>query len=167
MANYINYNPLTLFDKALFNFQGGNQFRYSGTIKVSLSDGFPYYYFANGYVYSDKLTMFPYNGEVIWNSNDKKDVDDVLTILSSFANLNFSSTVEYDTVTYNGITYQIVTPFDVGVQSDINITLMFTESNHLGQSGGSNDYYGYLHGRGDIFINMNGAAFFGEGGVTF
>ena len=88
MATYISYTPLSLFDKALFNFPN-YQYKYSGTIKVSLSDGFAYAYYSFGLLSDSKFTMYPYSGEINWDSSDVADVQNILSVLSSFANLNF------------------------------------------------------------------------------
>jgi uncharacterized delta-60 repeat protein len=168
MASYVNYTPTSLFDKALFNFESQSQYKYSGIIKVSLSDGFPLYYYTAGFISFSELTMYPYNGEILWDKTDTTDVQNILSIFSSFANLQFGTVVDYDTVNYSGVTYQINTPLDVGSYSDINITLMYALNTWSGISGGSTDSnFGYAYGRGDVFINKNGAAFVTEGGITF
>ena len=167
MATYISYTPSTLFDKALFNFQGFSQFKYSGAIKVSLSDAFPVSYFYNGSISNISLPMGQYTGEINWDYSDTTDVENILSIISSFANINFASVVDYNTVTSSGIIYELCTPLDVGSSSDINITLMYTTSTLSGISGGNTDYFGYINGRGDVFINANGAQFVNEGGITF
>ena len=65
MATYISYTPSTLIEKAMFNFDvaGLSNFKYSGTIYVSVSDGFSYNDWYYGLVNDINLTLYPLNPE--------------------------------------------------------------------------------------------------------
>lgn len=161
MATYVTYTPSSLIAKAMFNFDvsGESNFKYSGTIAVSVSDSFGYYDWYYGVVNNIDYTMYPLSPEFSWTQSDLSNIQGALSILSNFANLNFSSVTDYDT---NGI-YTICTPAAVGLAgvSDINIAFNYNrDSRVLGISGGCLDSaFGYSGARGDILINYNGSSF--------
>jgi hypothetical protein len=148
----------------MFNFDvaGYSNFKYSGTIKVSVSDGFSYWDWYYGLVNDVGRTLSPLSSaEVPWSSSDITNIQGALSILSSFANFSFSSVTDYDTAG----TYSICSPYDVGVAgvSDINITYSYNLATYSGQllgiSGGSLNSFGYVGSKGDIFINYIGSVF--------
>lgn len=160
MAIYVSYTPNTLIEKAMFNFDiyGLSNFKYSGPIRVSVSDGFSYNDWYYGNVNNINLSMFPLNPEFLWSSSDLANIDGALDILSNYAGLNFSSVADYDTV---GI-YSLCTPYNVGLAgvSDINIAFTYRPSSNLGISAINLDSsFGYVGAKGDIFINFNGSSF--------
>lgn len=163
MATYINYSPSTLIEKAMFNFDavGINNFRYSGTISVSVSDSFTYYDWYYGYVNSLEYTIYPLNPEFAWTLADRANIQGVLNIFSSFANLSFSSVIDYDVTTVGNL----CTPANVGLvsSSDINIAFCYVLPNANGQLLGvssiNTDRFGYVGSKGDIFINFAGSVF--------
>ena len=167
MAIYVNYTPTTLINSAMFNFDasGLNNFIYSGTIYVSVSDGFSNTDYLLGIVNSTNYTMNPYSNEINWSLQTISNIQGALSVLSSFANLSFSNVVDYDTS--GGGLYSIASPADVGMVSNINITFMNASSSSLlGISSISTDTFGYYGSRGDVLINATGVAFASEG-LTF
>lgn len=168
MATYIIYTPNTLIEKAMFNFDvaGLLNFKYSGTIYVSVSDGFSNVDYSFGLVNSTDYTTTPYSNEIYWSPEVINNIQGTLSILSSFANLPFSSVTNYETSGSFG-QYSIASPADVGILSDINISFMNSNSTSLlGSSSLYFDSFGYYQSRGDVFINYTGSAFASEG-VTF
>jgi Ca2+-binding RTX toxin-like protein len=165
MATYISYTPRTSIEKAMFNFDvsGRQNYKYSGTINISVSDGFSNYDYRLGLVNSTDYTMNPYSNEINWSPIVKSNIQDAFTLFTKFANISFSELVDYDTSGFGA--YSIASPADVGIYSDINISFMnANESNFLGVSGGSSDSdLGYTGARGDILINYTGSAFYNDG----
>ncbi len=152
----------------MFNFDvaGLSNFKYFGTIYVSVSDGFSNYDYLLGLVNSTDFTMNPYSNEIYWSPEVINNIQNTLNILSSFANLPFSSVANYDTSGSFG-QYSIASPADVGALSNINISYMNANSRSLlGISSLYNDSFGYYESSGDIFINYTGTTFASEG-VTF
>jgi uncharacterized repeat protein (TIGR02059 family) len=161
---YISFTPKDIFTKAMFDF-GVSNFIFTGPIKVSVSDGFSNLDYALKLVNSTNFTMNPYSNEIAWSSTVKNNIQNTLSVLSSFANLKFSALTDYDTSGWGLLS--IASPADVGLVSDINISLMnANSSSFLGISSGSTDLLGYTGSRGDVFINATGSAFTYEG-VTF
>jgi len=161
---YINYSPTGAFAKAMFNFDesGYADYKFSGTVRVSVSDGFSNLDYFLGLLNDINLTMTPLSNEIPWPATTINNIQNTLTVISSFANITFSTVADYDTI---GL-YSICSPADVGLYSDINICYMVSNSNSLlGQSGLNTDYMGYTGSRGDIFINVDGATF--VDGITF
>ena len=137
---YSAYTPNGLFTKAMFDFDffGISNFKFSGTIRVSVSDGFSnddYYY---GPLDSIDYTMDPYSNEIDWSQSTIDNIQSTLSVLSSFANLPFSSVANYDTI---GASY-ICSPADVGSYSDINICFMNANSSYYGISSLATDDFG-------------------------
>ena len=161
---YISYTPSGLFERAMFNFPSEN-YRFSGVVKVSVSDGFSNYDYSLGLVNSTDYTLNLYSNEISWSNEVKNNISEVFEIISSFANIPFERLIDYDS-SGNGL-YAIASPADVGIYSDINISYMNSNSTRLlGVSSGSGDLFGYYGSRGDVFINVTGSAFAIEG-VTF
>jgi Ca2+-binding RTX toxin-like protein len=154
----------------MFNFDqitgGGLQnFKLSGTIRVSVSDGFSFDEFASGLL--GRMPEYSW-GEVYWTQEMISGIQAyTLSTYSKFANLTFTSVTDRDTYGTNSI----VSPFLVGWTdvSDINITFYVpTNSSLMGVSGLRNDsIYGYPGGAGDIYINPNHWLLKFDGGVSF
>ena len=173
MATFVSYNPSSLFTRAMFNFDasGISDYLISGTIRVSVSDGFSNADYSLGLVSSTDYTLNPYSNEITWATSTKSNIQAILTIFSSFANLTFSTVTDYDT-SGNGL-YSIASPADVGAAgvSDINIAYTYDSRTYmLGVSSLNFDFgvngFGYTGARGDIFINTS-ATLFNIDGVTF
>ncbi|NDE54623.1 MAG: hypothetical protein EB069_08605, partial [Actinobacteria bacterium] len=162
---YVSYTPTTVFTKVMFDFGNIGNFKFSGTVKVSVSDGFSDLDYLFGLVNSTDLTMNPYSNEIVWSAQVKTNIAATLAVISQFANIKFSTLTDYD---YSGdYLYSIASPADVGLLSDINISYMNSNSTRLlGISSINSDLFGYVGSRGDIFINYTGSAFSVEG-VTF
>jgi serralysin len=152
MATYVTYNPSSLFTAAMFNFDvsGVSNFRLTGTIRVSVSDGFATGNYALG---------LP--SEVPWQLSNLSNIQDILGVFRQFANFNFATVVDYDTTASSSIADPSnVSPFDL---SDINITFYRpSDPDVLGESSLATDRFGYLGSRGDIFLNPDAAIFFGD-----
>ena len=153
MAFYSIYQPTTPFTQAMFNFDasGFPNYRLTGLIRVSVSDGF-----ATG-----PLSLGA-DSEVPWQPSNLSNIQDILGVFQQFANLNFATVVDYDTTATNSI----ANPLNVGAfdLSDINITF-FRPANPdtLGESGLSTDgLLGYTGSRGDIFLNPYSAVYGGD-----
>jgi Ca2+-binding RTX toxin-like protein len=142
----------------MFNFDvysGWQNFKTSGTVRVSVSDGFTntdlrspaYSRFYNGLV-----SGFT-GGEVYWDATMLAGIQDILAIYNQFANLDLVWIGDFDAGgdgTPN--------PEDVGRSglSDINITWIYrSDVGFAGVSGGGSDstIFRYVGGAGDIFLN--------------
>ncbi|MFZ3003215.1 MAG: DUF4214 domain-containing protein [Undibacterium umbellatum] len=153
MATYIPYYPSNPITRAMFNFDGivpgFVNYILSGYIRVSVSDSFPADVNQGGSDYP-------------WTQTQLGNINAILDIYSQFANLSFSSVVDYDV--HNGNT--LVTPAVVGAAnlSDININwLNRKDLNYSGESAGANDKsFGYTGAAGDIVLNQATAQFQGD-----
>jgi hypothetical protein len=161
MASIINYSPVTAIEKAMFNFDiyGKTNFKLSGQIAISVSDSFSYSDYISGRTTSSmSWTSSP---EYSWSAIQVKDIDAIANIFSSFANLNFKSVINYDTTP----TSSIATPRNVGISSDINISIVNRPdiSSWLGISGaGWSGTFGYAGDAGDIVLNIASSIFFSD-----
>jgi serralysin len=157
MATYVSYAPTTTIGKALFNFDetaGLANFKYNGTVRVSVSDAFSVSDYT-GTFYSN-FNQYLYTGgeEIGWTSQNITNIQDILSIFSQFAGIQFDFRGDFD-LPGNDSTPN---PEDVGRfnLSDINITWVFrSDAPFAGVSGVSSDniFMGYTGGAGDIFLN--------------
>lgn len=124
-------------------------------------------YILSGYIrvsVSDSFTNDVSSGSSDWNWSQTQlnNINAILDMYSQFANLSFSSVVDYDV--YNG--NALVTPAVVGAAnlSDININwLNRKDLNYSGVSGGPSDKsFGYTGSAGDIVLNQAAAQFQGD-----
>ena len=164
--SYIQYNPKSNFDRAMFDFQLLPNFIFSGTVNVSVSDGFSNIDYSLGLINNTDLTLYPYSNEILWSQADKSNISNTLGLISSFANIKFSNLIDYD-VSGGGL-FSIASPADVGNLSDINICLMNANSTLLSGESSLNldSMFGYIGAKGDVFINITGSDFVMEG-LTF
>ncbi len=153
MATYIPYFPQTPITRAMFNFDGVASglvnYILSGYIRVSVSDSFTNDVMQGGSDYP-------------WTQKQINNISAILDIYSQFANLSFSSVVDYDT--YGG--YSLVTPAVVGQAnlSDININWQNLKNVSYSAKSGANDdrIFGYVGGAGDIVLNQASPDFGGD-----
>ena len=156
MAIYVNYSPQSIIGKALFNFDEFqiNNFKYTGTVSLSVSDSFIYshYLLAYPYLSGDVYTGLA-SGSGGWTQQQLANIKSIADTFSKFASIQFS----------NVSNYSGYTPANVGSYSDINISLIYrTDLNFSGESAIALDSsFGYAYGRGDIVINVNGLGQFG------
>jgi hypothetical protein len=142
MAVYSSFFPPTVITKAMFNFDefGLQNFRYSGTINISVSDSF-----VNGFWGIGEFA------EINWSDIQKNNIKNTFNIFSQFANLNFSELIDYDLTSLSNI----ADPSNVGNISNINISFGYPGSSNLyGQSSLYFDDFGYVGSKGDIFLNI-------------
>jgi len=142
MAYYSLFNPNGLITKAMFNFDefGSTNYKYTGTVNISVSDGF-----------SSKFWPLGSYAEVDWSAAQKYNIKNVFDTFSQFTNIQFSQLVDYD-FTNNST---IADPLNVGNLSNINITFGYPGSFYTyGVSGGGSDWIGYVGSEGDIFLNI-------------
>jgi len=161
MATIVSYAPQGIIDKALFNFDvyGYSNFKLSGLISISVSDSFSYSNYSAHLISNSSIwTASP---EYSWNTTQINDIQTIAGVFSSFANLSFSTVVNYD---YTA-TSSLATPRDVGNLSNINISIVNRPdiSSLLGISGGAWDStFGYTGGNGDIVLNIANSILFSD-----
>jgi len=171
MATPISYEPQSTIARAMFNFGtfGIQDFKFSGTVRVSVSDSFSYSdYLSPDYSRFDSGLWTSGSGEYVWTATQLENISAVLAIYSQYANISFQWNGDYDSFT-NG-SDEKVNPEDLGRsgQSDINISLIDRDDvDFTGISGiGTDGILGYTGSVGDIFINsaaFGGDPSFGEG----
>jgi serralysin len=160
MATYTPYSPTGVIATSLFNFdeQGTGNFLLTGSIRVSVSDSFSFSdYLAYGF-HSQIYTSS--SNETIWSAQAITNLQEILGIFSSFANISFAWVGDFDSGLGADATPN---PRDVGLAqvSDINISwINRSDADFSGISGVSSDAsYGYVGGAGDIFLNQAGVTF--------
>lgn len=169
MATYVGYAPATTIGRAMFNFDafaGMSNYKYSGVVRVSVSDAFSYSDYIDPYYSAFYSQLYTYGSEeVVWTSQMIGNVQDVLAIYSQFCNISFQFAGDYDTFT-SGSDYT-VNPEDVGRfnLSDINITLINRfDGTFAGISGANSDalVLNYIGAAGDVFLNSAASKFAGD-----
>ena len=157
IANYEPFIPSGLITKGLFNFDeispGFGNFRFSGPIIVSLSDGFNLFD-VGAQCYVEQAFQNYYPAEIDWLPSTVKNIREIFLKISEFANIYFSEITDYDS---NGIN-SVCNPYAVGIAgvSNINITFCERYDSNLGISGiNTDDALGYPGSASDIFINAN------------
>jgi len=153
MATYIPYYPSNPITRAMFNFDGivpgFVNYILSGYIRVSVSDSF-----------TNDVSSGPSDWN--WSKTQLDNINAILDMYSQFANLSFSSVVDYDVYEGNAL----VTPAVVGKAnlSDININwLNRKDLTYSGASSGNTDKaFGYVGGAGDIALNQATTKFQGD-----
>ena len=158
MATYIPYTPANLITKALFNFDafGSDNFKLLGTVNVSVSDSFTYAQYLSAFpaISEDVYTSLS-SGNGNWTAAQLANVNLITATYSNFINLKFGS-VANDAG---------LSPANVGLASDINISLIYRRDAPFSGESALNDdaSFGYAGGRGDIILNVNG---FGSRGLS-
>jgi hypothetical protein len=174
MASIIAYSPSGSIAKAMFNFDmfgyPYGDFKLSGQIYVSVSDGFSYADHNYGYFGGTNASLiydaFP---EYDWSPTQTSNIKKILDVFTSFADLPFASTViDWDYTPYSSI----ANPKDVGynasigyISSDINISLVtISGTNILGMSGinGASSSFYYTGSNLDIFLNTYNSIYGGD-----
>jgi hypothetical protein len=159
MANYVPYDPTSTIGKALFNFDafGISNFKYSGIVKISVSDAFTYSQYLVSLISSDVYTPFA-TDNVPRTELQLSNINAMTSMYSSFINLHFSQVTSY--FGFN--------PSDVGSFSDINISFIYRPFlKFSGESALNTDSsFGYVASRGDIVINVNQIGFNGSASDT-
>jgi len=160
MATYTPYSPSSVITRSLFNFdeQGTGNYLLSGSIRVSVSDAFSYSdYLAFGF-HSAIFTSSA--NETVWSAQAISNLQEILGIFSSFANISFAWAGDFDSGLGADATPN---PRDVGLAqvSDINISWIDrSDANFSGISSVSSDAaLGYVGAAGDIFLNQAGVVF--------
>ncbi len=157
MATYVAYVPTTTIARAMFNFDafGSPNYKLTGTVRVSVSDAFDYGdYIDPGYsnFSSGLFTSILTSNEVAWTAQMLANIEDVLAIYSSFANISFQVAGDFDF----GLD-STPNPEDLGRAnvSDINFTWIYrSDVGFAGVSGGYSDsILGYTGAAGDVFLN--------------
>ena len=155
MASYVTHNPTSLIGRALFNFDefGAANFKYTGVVRVSVSDSFTYAQ-ATASNYSDSVYTVSSFGRLGWTAAQIANIDALLTTFQAFSGLKFSAVTNYSGNT----------PLQVGGLSDINISFVSQpDGDFAGESSINQDSsFGYTNARGDLVLNVNG---FGGDGV--
>jgi Ca2+-binding RTX toxin-like protein len=142
----------------MFNFDvysGWQNFKTSGVVRVSVSDGFSYgdyrgFLYSNFYngLYFDRTS----SGEVYWDGVMLAGVQEILSIYNQFADLNLRWAGDFDSGADGS-----PNPEDVGLAglSEINITWIDrSDVGFAGLSGGDDDeFLNYTGGAGDIYLN--------------
>lgn len=158
MSAYVSYSPSSAISRAMFNFDvysGWQNFKTSGVVRVSVSDGFSYgdyrgFLYSNFYngLYFDRTST----GEVYWDGVMLAGVQEILSIYNQFANLNLRWTGDFDSGADGS-----PNPEDVGLAglSEINITWIDrSDVGFAGLSGADDDeFLNYTGGAGDIYLN--------------
>jgi len=145
MAIIIDYNPSTLFDKALFNFDeiiNTQNFRLSGVVKVSVSDPFT----ISNYLKHGAIPSIYTNQIFIstWTITQLSNFQSILDSYSQFINLSFSKIVNL-----SGLN-----PADVGASSDINLSAIYrTSLDFAGMAAIPTAPFGYIGSELDIVLN--------------
>jgi len=162
LATYVDYQPPSAIGRALFNFsqiQGSPNFRYSGVIRVSTSNGpvaseLPFLGTPDG------LAAQFYGGVGGWNAAQLARVDAITATFSSFADLTFTAAVNYPGET----------PFQVGTRSDINIAFVYRTDQRtlagisaINASASASSPLRYPGADGDVLLN---SGIFGASGLT-
>ena len=164
MSTYVSYTPATTIGKAMFNFDAAGipNFKLDGTVRVSVSDGFNFSDWASNPSGFNLMLIDGFtsgSNEVDWTSQIISNIQSILEIYSRFACISFASVTDYDQTSSSSI----ATPEDVGRAntSDINITWCDSLSNSFGGVSGisSDAQLNYVGAAGDIFLNLNFAAF--------
>lgn len=164
MSTYVSYTPTTAIGKAMFNFDAAGipNFKLDGTVRVSVSDGFNFSeWVSNPSGFSPMLIGGFTSGssEVDWTSQTIGNLQSILGIYSRFASISFTSVTDYDQTSFSSI----ATPEDAGRAnvSDINITWCDSLNTSFGGVSGisSDTRLNYVGAAGDIFLNLNFAAF--------
>lgn len=155
MGSYAAYNPTSLVGRALFNFDefGFSNFKYTGTVTVSVSDSLTWTQVNLG-GYSTSVYTSSNSGYSNWTAVQLNNIDAITSAYSNFINLKFSPVQNYSGTH----------PVSVGSLSDINISLLVrADVDFSGVSSINLDStFGYTHARGDIVLNVDG---FGGAGV--
>lgn len=154
MATFVSYAPTTTIARAMFNFDatGGNNYTYSGPIRVSVSDSFTAVERAALHFDADISTVV---AEVVWAPATLINIANTLTIIQQFVSVDFLWQGDIDTIGSN----VIVNPAEVAAanRSDINISLINRGNiDWVGLAGGDNDTdLGYNGAAGDVFVNQH------------
>ena len=157
MATYVSYSPGTTIAKALFNFDatGYDNFKYSGTIRVSLSDAFTSADYSASPFWSELYTFG--SNETAWTAQIQANIQEILQIFTQFVNVSFDWKGHFDNSPGSDSTPN---PEDVGLAglSDINISRIYRSDVDFGGVSGidSDGSFEYVGGAGDIFINDYG-----------
>lgn len=152
MATLVGYTPVTVAGRALFNFDdfGYANYKYSGTVNISVSDAFTYSDYVRSYstfsvLSGDVYTDFA-SGSAGWTSTQLSNIQQIANTFTNFANVKFSNVTNY-----SGFT-----PAQVGDSSDVNISLIYRSGLEFsGETDVVSDAsFGYSGGRGDIVLNV-------------
>lgn len=168
MATNIAYTPDTAITKAMFNFDafGLSNYKFGGTIHVSVSDDFSRDdYLNSNYSSFNPILYTSGTNEVTWTIRMENNIQAILQTYSQFANITFQWLGDYDSFTSSiDVTPN---PEDVGRvgASDINIGWIYrSDVNFAGISGGNSDnfLFNYTGGANDIFLNVYAPKFNGD-----
>lgn len=168
MATNIAYTPDTAITKAMFNFDafGLSNYKFGGTIHVSVSDDFSRDdYLNSNYSSFNPILYTSGTNEVTWTIRMENNIQAILQTYSQFANITFQWLGDYDSFTSSiDVTPN---PEDVGRvgASDINIGWIYrSDVNFAGISGGNSDnfLFNYTGGANDIFLNAYAPKFNGD-----
>jgi hypothetical protein len=89
MANYVSYSPTSVVAKAMFNFDvyGITNYRFSGTVNVSVSDSFTYLNYLQAYplISSDDYTQLS-SGSNAWTTTQLSNINLITSTYSQFIN---------------------------------------------------------------------------------
>ncbi len=162
MAKIISYSPQGIIDKALFNFDefGSTNYRLSGVVTVSISQPFTYSQYLNGY--GDNTTWTPDVAAVYWNATQVSNINSMLAMYSSFANISFSNVVDNTLYSPSGVGWY--------TDADINISMIYrTDLSWSGRSALDSNSFNYVNSKLDILLNNSnyGSANYSFSTLTF
>ena len=157
MAVYASYTPTGVIAQAMYNFDafGFTNFRYDGTVRVSVSDAFTYADYLNSgqQLYQGLYTTG--SNEFVWTAQMTSNLQDILSIFSQFAGVTFTFVGDFDASPPGSDATP--NPADVGGAglSDINLSWIYrSDGTFAGISAiNSDDTLGYAGAAGDIFLN--------------
>ncbi len=149
MATIIDYYPLGVIDRALFNFDEISRvvnFKLAGSVSVSVSDSFV----VSDYVplgISSNVYTSGSSGSAHWTSTQLANIQSILDNYSQFINVAFGSVI-------NDSGFN---PAQVGTSSDINISLINRPSLAFsGLTAAASYDFGYVGSELDIVLNTAG-----------
>jgi len=149
VATIIDYYPLGVIDRALFNFDEISRvvnFKLAGSVSVSVSDSFV----VSDYVplgISSNVYTSGSSGSAHWTSTQLANIQSILDNYSQFINVAFGSVI-------NDSGFN---PAQVGTSSDINISLINRPSLAFsGLTAAASYDFGYVGSELDIVLNTAG-----------
>jgi len=151
MATVTPFTPTNIVARALFNLDafGYADFKLTGAVSVSVSDGFSFEQFmASGQQISGDIYTLPTPAIPSWTDEQLANITLITDTYADFINLAFSPVQNR-----SGLS-----PAEVGVLSDINISLIYRiDQSFSGLSSlGDDGIFGYPYARNDIVINVDG-----------
>jgi len=158
LATVVAFNPVTIIEKALFNFDsiGDQNFKLSGTVAVSVSDAFTFAnYAANPSLISRDVYTSLTSGATNWTAEQLANINQITSDFHNFIALDFLPVINFTGAT----------PSDIASQTNINISIIYRRDLKIsGQSaGGTDSNFQYPNSSSDIVLNLNGFGPYGLG----